>query len=191
MRTIFTCKRICKNGKICKRSKLKNETTCLSHKERENCVICSEKINNKKTLECNHTFCKPCISKWLFLEQKRTCPLCRDLVTNVELYDAFEFCLKQNYIATIVYNEYYIENQELINHLLLADTESFHSYVNETEWKEVINHIKLDQVIFDLFINSEYIITSNYIKVNESENEQNFTTINGRKFIYKYKINVI
>jgi len=188
MKTTFICKKRCKNGKICKRSKLKNQMTCLSHKEKEDCVICFEKIKNNKSLDCQHTFCKPCISKWLYIEQKKSCPLCRNLVTNSELYDAFEYCLNENYIATVVYNEYYIESQELIDYVFLKNTESFYSYINETQWNEIINHIKLDEHILDLFINTEYIIRSNYIK---AESDVDYTIINGRKFIYKFKFNLI
>ena len=191
MKTTFICKQICKNGKICKRSKLKNQMTCHSHKEKESCVICFEKIKNEKSLEslnCKHTFCKPCISKWLYLEEKNSCPLCRDLVTNIELYNAFNFCLKENYIATVVYNEYYIENQDLINYILLKNSGSFYYYIDDSEWKELVDYIKLNVDMFELFINSEYITTSNYIK---AESDVEYKIINERKYIYKFKINLI
>lgn len=51
-----------------------NELVCaqqLSH-----CSICMENKKLNIKLKCNHTFCKPCIKKWL-TEKSNTCPTCR------------------------------------------------------------------------------------------------------------------
>ncbi len=43
-----------------------------------NCNICMNKIINKRTLDCKHVFCKKCIDKWLFINNK--CPNCRAVI---------------------------------------------------------------------------------------------------------------
>ena len=39
------------------------------------CSICYENIKDKRTLKCDHSFCKRCISKWI--EKSNSCPCCR------------------------------------------------------------------------------------------------------------------
>ena len=47
-----------------------------SPSESKECPICYETIDKSKVvLECNHTFCIECFTK--FMHQKNTCPLCR------------------------------------------------------------------------------------------------------------------
>ncbi|KXJ84215.1 RING finger protein 122-like [Aedes albopictus] len=51
--------------------------------DRNFCAICRAciKYNNKrKTLECQHSFHEKCINQWLIV--KRTCPICRMVLTN-------------------------------------------------------------------------------------------------------------
>lgn len=45
--------------------------------EKEECAICLEEITNtnKQTLNCKHSFCKICITKWF--RTKKNCPTCR------------------------------------------------------------------------------------------------------------------
>ncbi|NXI80760.1 DTX3L ligase, partial [Rhipidura dahli] len=46
--------------------------------EEEMCVICRDRIKNKKTLEkCKHTFCKSCID--LAMTHKQACPVCNTI----------------------------------------------------------------------------------------------------------------
>jgi len=39
------------------------------------CPICQETTKNTKTTSCRHTFCVPCLDKWL--AANHTCPMCR------------------------------------------------------------------------------------------------------------------
>ena len=49
------------------------------------CIICLNPIKNKYTLDCNHSFCFKCITKWLETPRFRygqmigynNCPICR------------------------------------------------------------------------------------------------------------------
>lgn len=43
-----------------------------------NCLICSDILFEPIVLECNHTFCKSCITEWM--KQNKNCPIDR---TNV------------------------------------------------------------------------------------------------------------
>lgn len=43
------------------------------------CAICQELIVNATTLQCSHTFCKPCLAEWI--KQKKICPICRKRLT--------------------------------------------------------------------------------------------------------------
>ncbi len=43
------------------------------------CAICHELIVNAATLQCSHTFCKPCLAEWM--KQKKVCPICRKRLT--------------------------------------------------------------------------------------------------------------
>jgi hypothetical protein len=46
--------------------------------ELDKCIICIEKIKNKRVLFCNHKFCYNCIDNWL--KKNDTCPTCREIV---------------------------------------------------------------------------------------------------------------
>ena len=48
-----------------------------SEKGGETCPICLNGVPTSDcfTLSCNHTFCRPCILRWL--KKKRDCPMCR------------------------------------------------------------------------------------------------------------------
>lgn len=39
------------------------------------CIICSEMFIEATVLNCSHTFCKYCITKWK--KKKKDCPICR------------------------------------------------------------------------------------------------------------------
>ena len=44
------------------------------------CPICFENVEKNKAyriLECGHKFHKTCIDKWLYSEEKNSCPMCR------------------------------------------------------------------------------------------------------------------
>ena len=43
------------------------------------CSICLETLNDKCTLNCNHSFCKKCVDEWL-QKNNKTCPNCRSLI---------------------------------------------------------------------------------------------------------------
>ena len=63
-------------NKYCKINK--NDPIILNE---STCIICMDnyKIGEfKRVLNCNHTFHKKCIDKWLLKSDKMLCPLCRE-----------------------------------------------------------------------------------------------------------------
>ena len=100
------CKIVTKTGKICKKYNQNDCNGCSIHKPKEKCPICFENILRPKSLHCSHKYCSDCISKWIYMEQKYTCPLCRNLINEIEEYDAFEYCLDTNLITTVYYNHF-------------------------------------------------------------------------------------
>ena len=79
-----------------------------------NCSICLEPIKNKYTLKnCNHSFCKNCITTWL--TQANSCPYCRTEVTNYEK----AYSLKLNDLVVISHITYSLDI------LTLEEKESF------------------------------------------------------------------
>ena len=64
------------SGQILKYSELSAEIKT----ENSNCTICTEEFSDETDIFftfCLHSFCKPCISKWIFELDKNTCPICR------------------------------------------------------------------------------------------------------------------
>lgn len=71
------CKAICKNGTPCKCKTKPGSEVCGRHQGKSECPVCYScpKKSEMTTLECGHSFCTDCITKWL--EDKDTCPMCR------------------------------------------------------------------------------------------------------------------
>ena len=121
------CKVITKKGKICKKYCNKDSNTCCVHKEKEICIICFDNLKITKKLHCSHKYCKCCINKWICIEQKTTCPICRTIVLYPEENDAFDFCINNKLLTTIVYYEFNISDEELIEYIqtiMICDNDS-------------------------------------------------------------------
>ncbi|VDP26821.1 unnamed protein product [Soboliphyme baturini] len=43
----------------------------------ERCEICNEDYHQLKQLNCDHSFCLPCIEKWVANNSAVSCPKCR------------------------------------------------------------------------------------------------------------------
>ena len=149
------CKIITKTGKICKKYKKKNCDSCSTHKPKEKCSICFENILKEKTLHCLHKYCSECISKWIYIEQKDTCPLCRNLINDIFKYDAFKYCLDNKFITTVCYNYYLIDTgliSEYLDNIIM-----FNSDYDHVEWNTIINHLKKEPEIYLLFLQSHRV----------------------------------
>lgn len=51
-----------------------NNHTAVVSKSEEDCVICLDKIQRKKTLDCCHSFCSECLDS--LFRFKPACPIC-------------------------------------------------------------------------------------------------------------------
>jgi hypothetical protein len=77
------CSATCVTGKKCKKY-VSKEGLCSVHCNKEVCSVCNEDIHFKDrvTLECNHTFCRECISTWIIQKvQLSSCPNCRGSIS--------------------------------------------------------------------------------------------------------------
>lgn len=73
----------------------------------DECAICLEQLDiNHVCLECNHSFHKECIDRWVHSNGNDTCPLCR-MSISVHLEESFnrvamvKFCRQQEFIKKI------------------------------------------------------------------------------------------
>lgn len=57
--------------------------SCLDDQP-DDCPICLDKIQNKVTTSCNHSFCKRCLRRWTTHEN--TCPTCREKIPWMRCY---------------------------------------------------------------------------------------------------------
>jgi hypothetical protein len=207
-----------KKGKLCKKYKSKNEICCSTHRKNNLCTICLDDIKQIKRLHCSHSFCSKCISKWIHIEQKDTCPLCREFLYIEEEYDAFEFCLYNKLLTIVVYYEYHIDstntnNTELIEYIekimfcdnaydilrnphtimyhdepIFEITNCINSYYNRIEWETIINYIKRRPELYSLFLNCE-LYCFNHYQIFDINNQG--VIQDGKSYIYNFKINLI
>lgn len=54
------------------------------------CIICFENLIDECKINCNHSFCKTCLYRWIN-KRKVTCPICRNeikyFILNGEMYE--------------------------------------------------------------------------------------------------------
>ena len=56
-------------------SEIQERYPAMNIVEKQDCAICFEPMRDQcRELQCCHTFCKPCIDKWL--QKRACCPLC-------------------------------------------------------------------------------------------------------------------
>ncbi|CAH2076370.1 unnamed protein product, partial [Iphiclides podalirius] len=81
LKTVETEKEILKaeSGESSKKKNTVAEFTDIMENELQ-CSICAELFIVATTLNCSHTFCKYCITKWK--KKKNECPICRTAITS-------------------------------------------------------------------------------------------------------------
>ena len=60
------------------------ELLALSSQDRD-CAICSEELSDPVKLHCGHVFDRPCVTSWLKMPGKATCPTCRRVLFSTPL----------------------------------------------------------------------------------------------------------
>ncbi len=178
------CKELTIKGKVCK-----NSLNCCVHKPNNVCVICLSPIKNPKKLECSHEYCLDCISKWVCLEVKDTCPLCRMVVTIQEERDMTHYCFNNKIVSKVLCYEYYIsdsglvENYEFID--FIGNIIEFDSDYTLYEWNVFLD--ALTPEIRHSFNKTDLIMYSYYKKYDE--NDPGIMEYGG-SIIYKFKVNL-
>jgi len=177
------CSSKTKEGKVCKNNKCMDSVFCGIHKPKEECTICLEYYKRPKRLNCFHKFCSECISRWIYLSFNDTCPLCRNEVTTGEVMDSFEYCFNNKIITKVLYFEFHLSNQELINYVqtMLADNIDY----TYDEWQEFIRLILLQEGLYTKLYSS-YTISYHHFRRFDENNPGRIE--NGRSILYNYRI---
>jgi len=178
------CCALTKNGKVCKKNKSKNSLVCSVHKPRDICTICLETCTLPKKLECNHSYCTSCISKWIYLENNYTCPLCRKIVSIPEQRIAFNYCYNNKLITKVIVIEYILEDDELNE--FISGILSYNSEYSQDEWNIFRTQLFLDKEMYSKFYKSVSIIYEYYKRFDVQSK-----IIQGKSVMYNYKINLI
>ena len=177
------CGVITKSGEKCKGYKKKNCDSCWVHQHKHDCSICFETIIEKYTLQCGHSYCQRCISKWIYLLNNQTCPLCRADVESEADYDSFEYCLDNLMLTNYVINQFNITDQSLIDYIKLIIHEDGHYYDLEN-WQLILKYIKTDPEMCIKWATNNSIIYTRYVEYNP---ENPGVIVDGRSYTYGYR----
>jgi len=182
MKKKLRCCAITKKGSVCKKRK-GNDIYCNQHTKE--CTICLEQCKTPKTLNCSHTYCNECISKWIYLEINTTCPNCRTDVTYEEENEMFRYCYENNFLSKVVINEYIIDDEELIEFTTNILQEN--SNYSADEWVLFKRYLILNTDLEEKFNNVRNYVYTYYKKFNPNEEH---VIEDGKSIIYLYKINI-
>ena len=177
------CGKITQSGKSCKKYRNKNCETCWVHGSKQECSICFEIIREKYKLKCGHSYCRGCISKWVYLLNKQTCPLCRKVVEYREDYDSLEYCLDNLMITKDVVNEFVVTDDELIDYIKLIIHEDGH-YYDATNWTLILNYIRTSPDMYIKWAGIQSYVYNRYI---EYDPENPGVLVDGRSYTYTYR----
>ena len=178
------CGLITESGKRCKQYKKKNCDSCWVHQPKTDCTICFETIREKYTLHCGHSYCQRCISKWIYLLNNQTCPLCRTEVEYKADYDSFEYCLDNLMLTNYVVSEFTITDDSLISHIKLMIHEDGHYYDFEN-WQILLKHITSNPEMYIKWAGSRCTI---YTRYREHDPENPGVIVDGRSYTYSYRL---
>ena len=135
--TKHQCNGITESGKRCHLKRKLSEYCKFHEHQYELCTICYCCIKSKTTLECEHSFCKNCILKWMCTNF--SCPLCRkDITDNQMSWDSIDYGIKHKLLIYI--NEYHLD----ISSLPIEDQDflelygiTSNSYMTQQEWNTI------------------------------------------------------
>ena len=172
-------------GRICKKKRKGMDSLfCGLHKVKDDCAICLEELCVPKKLECSHSFCKKCISKWAYLTSP-SCPICRHVISGIIFNDFFEYCLKNTLITKCIYYDYIVISEESENialNILVAE-----SKYSLYEWK-IFEKYLMDSSLYDSFHRGVEITRYCYYKKFNPDSPGIIK--NGISYKYYYQIKV-
>jgi hypothetical protein len=184
----FRCTEITLRNKQCKKRK-KGESYCFMHYKE--CSICYEEIKDKISLECNHSFCKECIYRWVV--KSGTCPMCRKCVQYRERLDAINHNVYNGNLITIISYRFTLDTILFPDFMeYVTDLIEFDTWVSRQDWEVLKVFLGVDDHIYRVFRNMPVMKFVTYIFT--EDNQETFPIEideNETKNIYKYKIEVI
>ncbi len=172
----------------CKKRK-KGESYC--HMHFKECSICYDEIKNKVSLECNHSFCRDCIYRWVV--KSGNCPMCRHQTTYRERLDAINHNIYNGSLITITSYRFSLDSVlfpdfiEYTNGLI-----DYETWIPRQDWEIFKIFVGIDEHIYRVFRNMplmkfiSYTFVDDYTDDFEIEVDENDT-----KNVYKYKIEII
>jgi len=152
--------------------------------EQKVCSVCLDTpLGVVKLINCNHTFCKDCIYKWINI--KGTCPNCRTPVSRCEIGQALEYEIIIGNIITVKNNIYIVDFEDPTFYDFCEELGLiyFDYWVSENDFNKSKQLIQENTTGTDILeINFEYIRTENYF------DDVPVSYDGVRKFISRYKI---
>jgi hypothetical protein len=182
------CLEITLRNTRCKKRK-KGETYCSMHYKE--CSICYDEIKDKHSLECEHSFCKECIYRWIV--KAGTCPMCRKCVEYRERLDAINHYIYNGDLITITSYRFSLDTVLFPDFVeYTQDLIEFDTYIPRQDWEVLKIFLGIDDHIYRVFRNMplmkfvSYVFTEDYQDSFPIELDENET-----KNVYKYKIELI
>ena len=155
------------------------------------CSICYEEVKNKVSLECNHSFCKDCIYRWIV--KAGNCPMCRRTVRYPVRLDAINHNSYNGSLITVSSYRFTLDTTlfpEFVDYV--TDLIEFDEWVNRQDWEVLKIFLGIDEYIYRIFRTLpvmkfiHYIFADEYIDEFPVEIDENEV-----KNVYKYKIEII
>lgn len=184
----YRCTEITLRNTQCKKRK-KGESYCSMHYKE--CSICYEEIKNKVSLECNHSFCKDCIYRWIV--KAGNCPMCRTTVQYRERLDAINHNIYNGSLITITSYRFTLD-QVLFPDFVEYTTGLFEfgEWVCRQDWEILKIFFGIDDHIYRVFRTIPLMKFIHYMFVDEYDDEFPVEIDeNEVKNVYKYKIELI
>ena len=129
-------------GKRCKLKRKFNDFCSFHEYQRETCVICVQQIKSKTILDCEHSYCKKCILKWMC--NNFSCPLCRQPITkdrlkiqsiNYGIRNKLVKIMEQCYLTISALSD---EEQEILENLGITKF----TFMGDIDWEIAKTHIQ-------------------------------------------------
>ena len=148
------------------------------------CSVCLERPFKKVTLiNCNHTFCKDCIYKWININE--SCPNCRTPASYCEIGQALEYEIIIGNIITVQNTIYIVDftDPTFYNFCEELGLIYFDYWVSENDFNKFKQLIQENTTGTDFLENNyEYIRTEKYL------DDVPISYDGVRKFVSRYKI---
>jgi hypothetical protein len=169
------CKGTTLKGKRCKL--ISCSDFCYHHSPKPECSICYETVVSEVKLDCNHSFCKNCIYRWLI--ETQNCPYCRSEVNDC-VEEVVKYGISNKLLACVTDNIVDISSlsQDELDSIDFFGIKT-HFFMLDDEWNNKKTLLLLlNPGVYHKLINLGHVSRKSYIKTNP----ENFEKINNSIF---------